>query len=160
MLCKSYLLEVRHDIRGTRYWRWLEVIMIEHIKMMQNTLTYSQCWKSASCKQFRSLALKPKTPFARSKTVILQENNLPVSMYWLFSSTDFGARYCTNAEFKCSSIDNCHPSKLKHQWVISYQWPRSWAEHTISIWNLSKLNIASKNKGREAWHTYATAYIS
>ena len=76
---------------------------------------YSQCWKSASCKQFRSLVLEPKTPFARSKTVILQENDLPLIMYWLFSSTGFSVRCCAYATYKCSLIDNCHPSKLKHQ---------------------------------------------
>ena len=48
-----------------------------------------------------------------------------------------------------------------HQWVISYQWQRCWAEQAIFIyWYWSKQNIASKNEeGRKAWHMCFTRYI-
>ena len=58
----------------------------------------------------------------------------------------------------CTSmlLKSCHHSKFMHQWVISHQSQRCWAEQAISIWHWSKQNIARptqvQNKGREAGH--------
>ena len=66
----------------------LKLMMIERIKMMQTA--YLDIWSmllwtiSASYKLFKSLVLDTQR-FCASSNTVLEENNLPPIMYWLFS---------------------------------------------------------------------------
>ena len=70
---------------------------------------------------------------------------------------------CNMLHLHVEELNSCHHYNFMHQWVISYQGQRCWAEQVIWIWHWSNKNIARftqvKNKGREAWHAILTTQI-
>ena len=73
-----------------------------------------------------------------SSSNVLEENNLTLTAYSFFSSTDFNAPLHLNVAPQLPSLFT-----FIQRWVISYQWQRCWAEQATSIGHWSKFNIAS-----------------
>ena len=90
----------RKNIRGTGYcrcWRFvmsglsfLKLTMIEHIKIMQIPLTYGQCFSGQDPHTNQVTCVDPQRPCVSLNT-FLEENNLLLIIYRLFSEIDFNS---------------------------------------------------------------------
>ena len=132
--------------------------MIEH-KNDANTLfwhiVYASFWTKANLSHFLWNLKDP---------VLVQtlSNSRKITYYPAFLMQDIGHMLHLHVVQTTASII------LMRQWAISYHWQRCWAEQTISICyssinkilpDLVVLLTWEQSKGKEAWHTFFTAYI-
>ena len=123
------------------------MIIIKLIKMMQHPiLTYGQCFSGQVHHASYSINFFGDSKTLCSSNNVLEENNLPRILYWLFSLTDFNATCWAYVSFKCSStvaitLSSC-TSRLS---------PTNDKDAELNRqWHWSKQNVASsRNEDRK-----------